>query len=471
VLRLALLFLLSAATMVAAPAAFASPPANDFFANAQAISSLPFSDSGDLAGTSTEPGEPQLCNFQAQSVWYSFTPTVATAVRIDLNGSDFGVVANVYQSFGSGIGSLGFAGCIGFGGSTQISASAGMTYYIQAGSVSIGSAHLQLNVVAIGPPANDDFANATAIASLPFSDSTDRTAAGTENGEPVSTSCGPISHTIWYAYTPTADATVYAHGNAPGVNSFIAVYTGSSLTNLSPVGCGSERNIFHASAGTTYYLQVGSYDGQGGASQSFGLELAPDPSVAAFANPPDPSTFDAVQFSAFVVDPTGFGTVQSERWDFGDGASSGDCCPTHTYAVDGSYTAKVTVTMADGRTGAATTTLSVKTHDIAIDKMSTPQTASAGQSKTISVSIANTRYPELVQVVLAKSVAGGFTDFGSLTASVPVGKPVDLKFGYVFTAADAALGKVSFRATATIVGARDALPADNSFTALVTRVK
>src|SRR5439155_15792417 len=103
--------------------------------------------------------------------------------------------------------------------------------------------------------------------------------------------------------------------------------------------------VFHASAGTTYYLQVGSYDGQGGASQSFTLELAPDPSVAAFANPPDPSTFDAVQFSAFVFDPTAFGTVQSERWDFGDGASIGDCCPTHRYAVDGSYTAKVTVTM------------------------------------------------------------------------------------------------------------------------------
>jgi hypothetical protein len=35
----------------------------------------------------------------------------------------------------------------------------------------------------------------------------------------------------------------------------------------------------------------------------------------------------------------------------------------------------------------------------------------------------------------------------------------------------AASGKVSFQATATIVGARDALPADNSFSALATRVK
>jgi hypothetical protein len=53
--------------------ASASPPDNDLFANAQAVSSLPFTDSGDLNGTSTEPGEPQVCNSQSQSVWYSFT--------------------------------------------------------------------------------------------------------------------------------------------------------------------------------------------------------------------------------------------------------------------------------------------------------------------------------------------------------------------------------------------------------------
>ena len=45
----------------------------------------------------------------------------------------------MYQSFGSGIFSLGFNGCIGFGGSTQLTANAGTTYYIQAGSVSSGS--------------------------------------------------------------------------------------------------------------------------------------------------------------------------------------------------------------------------------------------------------------------------------------------------------------------------------------------
>ncbi len=451
--------------------ASASLPDNDLFANAQVVSSLPFTDSGDLNGTSTEPGEPQVCNFQNQSVWYSFTPAVATAVKIDLSGSDFGVVANVYQSFGPGIGNLGFSGCIGFGGSTQLTASANTTYYIQAGSVSVGSAHLQLNLHNVPPPINDDFAKATDIESLPFSDFSDRSAAGMESGEPAFPSCGPISHTIWYAFTPTEDMIVHAHGSSSSTNSFIAFYTGSSLTQLTEVGCASEHSVLRTTAGKTYFIQVGSYDGQSGAPQSFGLEVAPPPSVAAFVNPHDPSIFDTAQFSASVFDPTAYGTVQSQNWDFGDGASAEGCCPTHRYAADGQYTAKITATLSDGRSGSSTVLVNVKTHDVAITKMTVPQTASPGQTKSITVSLTNRRYPETVQVQLAKSTPGGFVNVGALTLSVPAQKATDFRFSYVFTDEDAAIGKVTLQATATIAGGRDSLPADNSFTALATRVK
>jgi hypothetical protein len=73
----------------------AAVPANDNFADATVITALPFTDSGDLNGTTTEAGEPQFCNFQAETVWYSFTPATTTVVSANLNGSDFGVVFNV----------------------------------------------------------------------------------------------------------------------------------------------------------------------------------------------------------------------------------------------------------------------------------------------------------------------------------------------------------------------------------------
>jgi glucose/arabinose dehydrogenase/PKD repeat protein/type 1 glutamine amidotransferase len=47
------------------------------------------------------------------------------------------------------------------------------------------------------------------------------------------------------------------------------------------------------------------------------------------------------------------------EWDFGDGATSTEANPRHTYARAGSYTAKLTVTYGDGEKGTATTTVTV----------------------------------------------------------------------------------------------------------------
>ena len=67
-----------------------SPP-NDNFANATVITSLPFSDSVDNTGATTEPDEPQYCAYSPQTVWYKFTPTANAVVRADMAGSSFGV--------------------------------------------------------------------------------------------------------------------------------------------------------------------------------------------------------------------------------------------------------------------------------------------------------------------------------------------------------------------------------------------
>src|SRR5688572_13320320 len=82
----------------ASKAAYASPPANDNFADADSISTLPFTDTGDLGGTTTEPGEPQFCSFLTQSVWYRFTPSSTVVIRVGVNASG-PVVLNVFRSF------------------------------------------------------------------------------------------------------------------------------------------------------------------------------------------------------------------------------------------------------------------------------------------------------------------------------------------------------------------------------------
>ena len=50
-------------------------------------------------------------------------------------------------------------------------------------------------------PSNDNFADATAITGLPFTDTADITDATTESGEPIAYP-GEIGKTVWYSFTP-----------------------------------------------------------------------------------------------------------------------------------------------------------------------------------------------------------------------------------------------------------------------------
>ena len=114
----------------------------------------------------------------------------------------------------------------------------------------------------------------------------------------------------------------------------------------------------------------------------------------------------------------------------------------------------------------------MSTHDVAITKFTVPTSASVGQTRSITVGISNKRYPETVQVQLLKSNSqGGFDQIGTLTQPVPVttGKgTTSFAFSYLFTPSDAVVGKVTFEAIATIQGARDALPTDNTALASTT---
>src|SRR5437870_2093012 len=77
-------------------------------------------------------------------------------------------------------------------------------------------------------PANDNFADATVIAAIPFSDGPFSTAgATTEPGEP--SPCGTIGTTVWYSFTPTQNGTIGADTFGSDYDTVLAVYTGNSL--------------------------------------------------------------------------------------------------------------------------------------------------------------------------------------------------------------------------------------------------
>jgi len=452
-------------------------PSNDNFADATVIAALPFTNTVDITDATTEAGEPTAsCAFGSPSgrtVWYSFTPAATGWMSASIVNAFFSHVVGAYA--GSSLASLTEVGCRAFGGRLAFLAQGGTTYHFQLDGLFGGFGSLEFQLQGIPVPPNDDFVDAASILALPFSDAVDIISASIEAGEPIPSCAGPRSKTVWYAFTPTGTGSI----SASVVNNFsfptaIAAYTGNSLGSLTEVGCLASfggRLTFRAQGGTAYYFQVDDLFGQGGPLE-FRLEVAPQPVAGFFVSPGDPSVFDVVQFSDASFDPGEVG-VQSQEWTFGDGATGTGCCPTHQYAADGSYTVQLTVTTFDGRTASTPQTVLVRTHDVAITKFSVPKSASAGQTRGIAVGINSRRYPETVEVQLLKSVPGGFQFVGVLTQSVPVrpsNRTTDFSFSYTFTSADAQVGKVTFKAVARIVDARDALPADNEAIASPTKV-
>lgn len=443
---------------------------NDDFAAATAISGLPFSDSVDMTGTTSESGEPQFCYFADQTVWYAFTATQDGKLAADAVGSSALAQVSAYRQDGSGLGGLSFLSCQNFGSAKAVfDVQAGATYYIQASALFGYGGTLQLHVDTVLAPANDDFANATAIGSTPFSDSVDLTGATVQAGEPASCQGIASQATAWYAFTPSLSGSYRAAASGFSYGR-VSAYTGGSLGSLTQVACGGFGTYFHADAGTTYYLQVDNGGGPAGPLQ-FSLDVAPAAQASFFYSPSDPSSFDRVQFYDYSYDPAGIG---SRSWSLGDGFTSTDCCPSHRYTADGDYSARLDIATTDGRTASATQSVAVKTHDVAITQLKLPSSGRVGRAKSITVDINNSRYAETVQVALLRSVpGGGFEQVGQVTQGVParsVKRSTSFTMSYTFDAQDATLGKVSFEAVATIIGARDANPADNTVIAVPVKV-
>lgn len=482
--RLSALAVALAATLLA-PVTAAAAPANDDFGGAIAIGGLPYTNTEDVSFAATAGDDPFFGCPNAGSVWYSFTPVSSGTAIINTFNSNYTAIPSVWTG---SQGALSQVAC-SFSQSVQFTASAGTTYWIMVGQCCFNfgtmfpGASLTLNVT--GPPPNDNFANATQVAALPFSDRPDTALATVEPGEP-SAVCANMTGTVWYSFTPSTTQSITGTiSNSFFGNTVLSAYTGSALATLTSVGCAFSNQplTFKATAGQTYYFQVSGAFGFSG-PMTFNLIVTPPPQVFFGYSPSDPSIFDNVQFFDETFDPGGVG-LYSESWTFGDGGTGVTCCPTHTFAKDGTYNVTATATTQDGRTGSVTIPVTVKTHDVGIVKFTTPNTAKAGTTKAITVTVQSFRYTETVEVDLYSSVPGGFQLVGTLTNVVTVGanKAVNFDFSYSFTGpcptgfasgvrcGDSTVGSVTFMAVAQVVGARDALPGNNTATSIATTVK
>ena len=345
---------------------------------------------------------------------------------------------------------------------------------------------LMMTLSSAGPaaaaPANDNFADATAMA-LPYSASVDVTGATTETGEPFPTCsewpAGAFAvNSVWLKYTAAADGTLRASllgDNEPVLAVYTAATSSPSVGSLTQIACISRYDaisvFFPVQKDVTYYVQLESMKGLDGLIP-FTLVAAPPVQAGFNYDPPDPSLYDTVAFTNTSIDPF-YNGFKSYAWDFGDGTTAATEDVTHQYAKDGAYTVNMEATTTDGRKGSISHTVTVITRDVSITRLSVPKTGRVGRSAAITVRVINKRYAGNVQVELVKVTSLGTVSVGLLTLNVPVrtSPQTTFKFTYTFTPADAQAGTVTFQATATPLDGRDAVPSDNiaSATTTVTR--
>jgi chitodextrinase len=228
-----------------------------------------------------------------------------------------------------------------------------------------------------------------------------------------------------------------------------------------------------------YTVEVTGYTSDGRsatASRVITVNMPEPPSASIYFNPYDPFPGENIWFYSDLYDPSGIGfDYNACRWEFGDGTTAaGSCSGSHSYSTVGDYTVTLRAYTYDGREAIATTVVPVRIHDVSIIKVTVPQSARAGQTRQIVVGVSNKLYPETVQVTLSKGGSSYYDEqIGVLTQLVPVrsgNRTTDFQFTYTFTDQDAAVGKVTFKAFAQLVNARDSYPSDNSYIALPTKV-
>jgi hypothetical protein len=178
---------------------------------------------------------------------------------------------------------------------------------------------LPLAASAGAAPGNDDFLSAKPLSGPPLSVEFDDNNEATKQASEPDHAGNPGGHSVWYSWTPSIGAQVVISTCtiSPGIDTLLAVYTGSAANSLTPVVSNDERAedrchstdsevAFDATAGTTYRIAV---DGKGGSEGEFELVLRGPAPNDEFSNA------EMIESGAFVSGTTVLATKQAGEPD------------------------------------------------------------------------------------------------------------------------------------------------------------
>jgi hypothetical protein len=289
---------------------------NDNFANRILLAGLPVSTTGSNIGATAEPQEPSQSG-PINSVWWTWTAPSSGTVNFDTRGSNFDTYLSVFS--GSDLPNLTLLGANDDGGGNltslvSLDTIAGQTYQIAVDGYASGAGQIALNFV-VPPPPNDNFANQIPLTGETATTTGSNRGATGEVGEPTQSG---VTNSAWWSWTAPTTEVYNINTRGSNFDTFLSVYEGSDLPNLTlrgqnDDGAGNLASLvsLDATAGTTYRLAVDGYSSYTGAIQ---LNIAPPP-------PPNDNFANRIALTGDAANSTG--TNRGATGEVGEPAQSG----------------------------------------------------------------------------------------------------------------------------------------------------
>jgi len=258
------------------------PPANDGFAAALILEGSEVSVASNNAGATRETGEPRHDGFTGgKSVWWQWTAPASGTVAVNTIGSTFDTVLAVYTGTTLG-GLVAIASDDESGGDSMSSltfnATSGTTYFIAVDGFLAASGGVVLHLAQLPPTAaNNMFLFATNLTGTTAQGIASNSTASREFGEPAHGG-QTTGRSLWWTWTAPTSGRLLVNTNGSRIYTILAVYSGTSIFGLTPLGFNLESGVdgFSAlsipvEAGTVYRFAV---DGQSNGAGLVILNLA-----------------------------------------------------------------------------------------------------------------------------------------------------------------------------------------------------
>ncbi len=267
-------------------------PTNDLFATPRLLTGAAGTVADDSTDAGRQSGEPTITdNGGGAMLWYSWTAPANGTATFTTAGSSFDTLLGVFR--GTALGSLTVVGendDAGNGNLTsrvQFTATAGVTYRIAVDGYGGEAGAVVLNWTSTGAPTNNDrFADATVLRGGRGQANGTNVGYTRETGEPTHQSTGtPAANvgqrTAWWSWIAPASGAVVIDTAGSAFDTVLAVYTGTSVTALTPVAQNDDANSqlltsrveFGAVAGTTYRIVVDGYRSTAGTQSEGAIVL------------------------------------------------------------------------------------------------------------------------------------------------------------------------------------------------------